>query len=105
MNNLDALPWYRSPVMISQVVSFLSALTAISPKLATALGWTSTDAINTAVTSVFGVIAILAPLYGAWKRKTSVIQPLTLTQTGADLHPNTLANAEKPLPVTGGKAP
>lgn len=101
--NADALPWYRSPVYVSQVVTFLSALTAIAPKVATALGLTSTDAINQTVTAVFGVIALGSTAYGAIKRARSAIQPLTLTQTGADVHPNTVANAQAPLPVTGSK--
>lgn len=92
MNNLDALPWYRSPVMVSQVVSAISALTAIAPKLATQFGLTSPDAITQVVTSVFGVIAFSAAMYGAIKRKNSTIQPLTLTQAGADIHPQTVAN-------------
>ena len=101
--NQDALPWYRSPVQISQVVTFISALTAIAPGIAAKLGLTSQDAINTAVTSVFGVIALLAPIYGMIKRAKSPIQPLTFTKADAAVHPNTVANAEAPLPVTKAK--
>jgi hypothetical protein len=87
---IGATVWYESPVMISQVVTFLSATVAIAPKFATALGLTSTDAINQTVTAVFGVIALLATAYGAVKRAKSTTQPLTLTQGSADVHPATL---------------
>lgn len=106
MNNLDAIPWYSSPVQIAQVTSAVSALIALFPKLGQALGWTSPSDISTGVTTIFGVIATAAAIYGSIKRASSPIQPLTLTQTSADVHPNTVANAEKPLPVTGApKAP
>lgn len=100
--NQDALPWYRSPVMISQVVTAISALAAVAPKIATKIGLTSTDVISSDVTAIFGVIAILAPIYGAFKRAKSTVQPLTMTQAGADVHPNTIINNEKPLPTTKG---
>jgi hypothetical protein len=100
MNNLDALPWYRSPVQISQVTAAVSALLAIFPKIGQMLGWTSPGDIANGVTALFGIIAIVAPIYGSFKRANSPIQPLTLTKTGAALHPNTTANAQAPLPTT-----
>jgi len=99
MTNLDAIPWYRSQVMISQVVTFVSAVTALVPKLATTLGLTSADVINQSVTTVFGAIAVVATIYGAIQRARSTIQPLTLTQADADIHPQTLANAAATLPT------
>jgi hypothetical protein len=94
MNNLDAQVWYQSAVMRGAVVSIVSQLVAI-------LGLhVTSDELANDVGAVFQVIAICAALYSAYKRKSSTIQPLTLTQTGADLHPNTLANAQAPLPVT-----
>lgn len=89
----SAVPWYRSPVMVSQVVGFLSAFCAIAPKAAATLGLSSPQMINDAVTTIFGVIAVLAPAYGAIKRARSKFQPLTLTKTGAESHPQTVANA------------
>lgn len=79
--------------MIAQVVTAVSAVTAIAPKLATYFGLTSSDAISHAVTATFGIIAILAPIYGSIKRARSTAQPLTLTQAAADSHPATVANA------------
>lgn len=89
----DALPWYKSPVMISQVVAAVSAFAEVAPKIATTMGLTSADAINQTVTGAFGVIALGAAIYGGIKRAQSRLEPLTLTQSGADQHPQTLANA------------
>lgn len=88
------IPWYQSPVLISQIVTFISAATAIAPKAATTLGWTSTDAISQSITAVFGVVALVATAYGTFKRATAKAQPLTLTQAGADNHPATIAAAK-----------
>jgi hypothetical protein len=83
--------------MIGAIVSILSqAMVIFGVQVAP-------DTISKDVDAVFQVIAIGAGLYSAYKRKTSTLQPLTLTQTGADLHPQTLANAQAPLPVTGIK--
>lgn len=100
MNNLDAIPWYRSPVQIAQVTTVVSGIIALFPKVGQLLGWTTPGDISTGVTAIFGVIAVIAPIYGSIKRAKSPIQPLTLTQTAADIHPNTVANAETPLPTT-----
>jgi len=85
---MNAIPWFQSPVMIGAVVSILSqALAIFGVQVAP-------DTINKDVTAVFQVIAIGSGLYSAYKRKTSTVQPLTLTQTGADIHPQTIANAQ-----------
>jgi hypothetical protein len=87
-----AAPWYTSKVQIAQVVTLLSALTAMSPKIAATLGLTSLAAIQSTVEAVFGTIAFIAPLIGTWFRSKSPMQPLTLTQAGADAHPATIAS-------------
>lgn len=102
---MSAIPWYKSPILISQIVTVVSTITAIEPKVATSLGLTSVDAINQTVTAVFGVIAVIATAYGAVKRVTSPLQPLTLTQAGADIHPATIASQLAPIPVVTPKAP
>jgi hypothetical protein len=92
---LPATPWYNSKVQIAQVVALVSALTAISPKIASTLGLTSLAAIQTTVEAVFGTIAFIAPVVGTWFRAKSTVQPLTLTQAAADAHPATLvANSQ-----------
>jgi hypothetical protein len=97
MNNLDAQAWYRSPVQIAQITSAISAVIAIFPKLGQLLGMTTPGEISNTVTVIFGAISIIAPVYGSIKRAASKIQPLTLTQEGADVHPNTLANINVPF--------
>jgi hypothetical protein len=88
---LPATPWYTSKVQIAQVVTLVSALAAISPKIANTLGLTSLAAIQSTVEAVFGTIAFIAPLIGTWFRAKSSVQPLTFTQAGADAHPATIA--------------
>jgi hypothetical protein len=101
MLNLDAIPWYKSPQQIGLVTTAVSAFIALFPKVGQLLGWSSPSDISNGVTAVFGVIALVAPIVGTFIRAKSTVQPLTLTQAGADIHPNTLANAAAPLPVTG----
>lgn len=77
----------------------MSAVIALFPKVGQVLGLTSPGAISNAVTVTFGFITVIAPVFGSIMRARSKIQPLTLTQAGADVHPNTLANAPTPLPA------
>lgn len=100
-----AAPWYTSKVQITQVVTLISALCAISPKVAKTFGLNSLTDIQTTVEAVFGTIAFLAPVIGTWFRAKSPLQPLTLTQAKADAHPATIAaqtqgqaNASAPTP-------
>lgn len=88
-----AIPWYRSPVVIAQVSSLVSGIVAIIPKSSAiaALGLTNPETVNTDVTLVFSIIAGVAQLVALIARTRSSIQPVTLTQVGADLHVNTLA--------------
>lgn len=88
----SAIPWYQSPVYIGAVVTVVSSLLSVAPKLATELGLTSSDAISHLVDTVFGFVALLAGSYTAWKRANSSVQPITMTKAGAANHPVTLAN-------------
>ena len=111
---LNPIPWYKSPVQVAQVATAISALIAVFPRVGNWLGLTSPTAVNDAVTAVFGVIALVAPVVGTVLRAKSPIQPLTLTQTSADakITPETAAatgqfNAYKtastpPSPPPGG---
>lgn len=94
MNNLDAIPWYRSPQQIGLVTTAVSALIALFPKIGKMLGWNTPDDVSAGVTSVFGVIAVIAPIIGTFIRAKSTVQPLTLTKAAAEAHPNTVANAQ-----------
>jgi hypothetical protein len=86
-----AIPWYKSPQEIGLITTAVSALIALFPKVGQLLGLTSASDIATAVTNVFGVIALIAPVIGSIVRVNSKAQPLTLTQAGAEAHPNTQA--------------
>jgi hypothetical protein len=88
---LDAIPWYKSPVYIGAVVTILSTITSLSPKLAALLG--SPDAISQNVTAFFSLVALGSGIFTAVKRQNSAVQPLTMTQAAADVHPATVANA------------
>jgi hypothetical protein len=92
---VGALPWYKSPVQVAQVATFLSAAIALFPKLGTMLGVTTPTDVTNFVQTVFGAIALIAPIVGTVLRARSKIQPLTLSQSSADNHPSTaMAKAE-----------
>lgn len=99
-----AVPWYQSKVQIAQVVTLVSALAAISPKVANTFGLTSLAAIQTAVESIFGTIAVLAPVLGTIWRARSNLQPLTLTKASAAAHPATVSAAVAAMPISQAPA-
>lgn len=88
---IGAAPFYTSQVFISLVITVLTQLFAVAPKLFTAIGWTSTDIISSNVQAIFQVIALIAGAYAAKSRQQSKLQPLTLTPGSAELHPATIA--------------
>lgn len=94
-NTVGAVPWYQSKVQIAQITSLVSAFIALFPKIGAALGLKTSDEINTTITTVFAFIAVAAPLVGTIFRAKSTIQPLTLTQAKADVHPATVAAEAK----------
>jgi hypothetical protein len=77
---MDALPWYRSPVFISVLVSIVTQTTVV---LGVADSVT-TDDIAKFVDLGLQIVALSAAGYAAYKRKRSDIQPLTLTKGGAE---------------------
>lgn len=93
-----AIPWYRSQVIIAQVSSAVSGSIAILPKSATlqALGLENPETVSGYITVVFGVIAAVAQVMAVIARARSNLQPVTLTKTGAEMHPNTLAVTNPP---------
>jgi uncharacterized membrane protein len=88
-----AAPWYTSPVQKAQVVSLVSALIALSPKIGHFLGIKTPADVQLWVESLFGFFTIVAPIVGTIMRARSPLQPLTLTQKAADEHPATEADA------------
>lgn len=77
---MDALPFYRSPVFISLLVSIISQIAAVAG-VADAV---TTEDIAKGVDLTLQLVALGAAGYAAWKRKRSNIQPLTLTKGGAE---------------------
>jgi hypothetical protein len=102
---VGALPWYKSPVQITQVAAFLSAVIALYPKLGTLLGITTPADVTTFVQTAFGGIALFAPLVGAILRARSTIQPLTLSKSGAENHPATAMAAAQNAEVQALQTP
>jgi hypothetical protein len=86
-----AVPWYQSPVQIAQVSTLISAAIALYPKAGNLLGLSTPADVETAVTTIFGTIALVAPIIGTFLRAKSKLQPLTLTQAAADAHPANVA--------------
>lgn len=86
-----AIPWYQSPVQKAQIIAAIAALVALFPRLGTLLGWTTPEAVRTGMEAFFGFAALAAPVIGTILRARSKLQPLTLTQGNADVHPATIA--------------
>lgn len=89
-----AIPWYRSPVQVTQVTTAVSAAIAIFPKLGKMLGLQTPGDVEPVVEAIFGAIAVLAPILGSIVRSRSRLQPLTLTKAGAEEHPATALAAQ-----------
>lgn len=96
---VPAIPWYQSPVQKAQIASLLAALVALSPKIGQVIGISTPGAAAAWVENIFGAITLLAPLIGTILRARSKLQPLTLTQGKADVHPATIA-AERAAAVS-----
>ena len=79
-----AAPWYTSPVMVSSIVSLLSTLGAVVPKLGHVLNVWGTNGTIQVVEAGLGLIAAAAAAYATSKRAGSAVAPLTLTKKAAD---------------------
>jgi len=93
-----AAPWYTSSVQIAHIVTALSALIALSPRIGNAIatlmgstGPVTNAALQTWVETLGGIVAFISPIVGSFFRAHSKLQPLTLTQGNADVHPATIA--------------
>jgi hypothetical protein len=99
---VTAIPFYKSPQTIGLVTTFISAAIALFPKAGQLLGLAAPGAVESAVTGIFGAIAVIAPIVGAIVRTKSTVQPITLTQAAADVHPVTVAAQEAHLSTLSG---
>ena len=84
----DPIPVSASPVSLGLIVSILSSAALVAPSLAAKIGLTSPDAINTTAASLYTLItagiAMASGIFALIKRVKSSLQPVTLTQAGAD---------------------
>lgn len=90
----SALVWFRSPVFVNLLVSGVMQILAVSH--------VSTTLVEADVAKIVDLVLQIAAIcfgaYAAWKRKSSTIQPLTLTTQGAA---SAVANASEPtIPTT-----
>lgn len=88
---MDAIVWYRSPVFVGLIVSFISQVLAI-----VGVDSIAPDAVAKLVDLGLQLLALGSAAYAVYKRKTSALQPLTVTTKGAVNHPQTIANASPP---------
>jgi hypothetical protein len=91
-----AVPWYTSAVQRAQLTTAIAGLVALSPKIGNLIGVHSSAEAAQWVESIAGIYGVAAPLIGMLWRARSKLQPLTLTQARADVHPATLAAAAPP---------
>ena len=91
-----AVPWYTSAVQRAQLSTAIAGLVALSPKLGNLIGVHSSAQAAQWVESIAGIYAVAAPLVGMLWRARSKLQPLTLTQARADVHPATIAAIASP---------
>lgn len=85
-----AIPFYKSPQTLGLITTFVSLSIAAFPKLGVGLGLTSPDTISAAVQNVMEVIGLVAAGLGTVYRVKSDVQPITLTQAAANVHPATI---------------
>ncbi len=86
-----AIPWYQSAGQKANVITAVSALIAISPKVADKLGLTTPATVEAFVEVIFTLAAMVVPVIASYLRAHSPIQPLTLTVAAAVAHPATQA--------------
>ena len=99
-----AAPWYTSPVMVSSIVSLLSTVGAVVPKLGHVLNVWGTNGTIQVVEAGLGLIAAAAAAYATSKRAGSAVAPLTLTKKAAD-QVNSNGDTGKIQPSTASSDP
>lgn len=79
---MNAIPWYKSQVLIAAIVSVITGVVAILGKQ----NILPADVITATVQNVMDVIAVAAAAYAALRRATASAQPIKSTQAAADAH-------------------
>lgn len=83
-----AIPITKSPISLATIVSIISTLAVLAPSLAAKVGLTSPDAINSTAGAIYTIatlgVTLVSSVIALIARIRSKIQPVTLTQAGAD---------------------
>ena len=88
-----AIPWYKSPTIISSISTIVSMLVVLAPKLSDALGLTASN-VPVVVNTSFEVIAALSGVVAGISRARSTVQPVVSGPAAAAVHPSTVAVLE-----------
>jgi hypothetical protein len=85
-----AIPWYRSPTIISSISTIVSMLVVLAPKLTDAVGLTASN-VPVFVNTTFEIIAAISGVIAGISRARSTVQPLVSGPAAAAVHPSTIA--------------
>lgn len=96
----SASPFLTSKVFIGAVVAAILALSAAFPGLEKIVGHDPV-ALETKITTGLALFAGLSALWTAIKRWIAPMNPLTVTQAAADIHPATIAAIAKTETANG----
>lgn len=88
-----AIPWYKSPTIISSISTMVSMLVVLAPKLTDAIGLTASN-VPMVVNTTFEVIAALSAAVAGISRARSTVQPVVSGPAAAAVHPSTIAVVE-----------
>lgn len=80
---MNAIPWYRSPVFVGVLVSAVAQVIPLAGIVGVKLNLTE-DQLTQAAQGVLQLVSFGSALYALVKRKTSPLQPVTMTQKKAD---------------------
>ena len=87
-----ALPVLASPVSVGIIVSAVSQILAALTALGVKIDITD-DQLAVIVSGGFQIVALASLLYALYKRWTSKVQPLALTNAGAEVKSAAIATA------------
>jgi hypothetical protein len=91
-NTSNAMAWYRSPVFIMLLTSFITGVVHIlvvtAPKIAAEIEQIGVPTLVDTIGAGLGLIATIAAGIGAWYRAKSKIAPLTVTKAQANVANN-----------------
>jgi hypothetical protein len=84
---MEPTPWYRSPVFLSSLTAFITALIPLlavtAPRIASWIQQITVPTLTEVIVTGLGLISTAAAGVAAYKRATSTVAPLTLTKAKA----------------------